>query len=1088
LFSTPENQSFINRILLFNHLTLFYMKNLFFVSIFLFFASFSSTCFSQILTFEFAGLDGNEPSAVSNFNDLNLTSSTISRGSGITSTNNGDRFNSTGFSTGSLDINDYVGFDVSPNNGCSFSITSIVMLHQRSGTGPKSFELRSSVDNFTNALGSIATIPDVTTTQTTTFTFSLIDIASSTTFRIYAYNAEGAGGTWGPGDGTGNDIVVNGSTSCTPACTSPTTPPSAFSSSNLATTSMDIAWTNGNGDNTLMVARAGSAVNADPMSGSTYTADGAFGSGSQIGTGNYVVYNGSGSMVSITNLISSTTYHYAIYTYNSVDNCYNLTELTGNAMTTGPEIQLEFPVNTDVACGFTIPFGVVSNGAMSDLDFVISNDGTSDLTLTLPLVLGGTNSDQYSIITQPTSPIIPGASSTVTVRFAPTSSGLKTANISIGNDDSNENPCLVNLSGTGAITCPNVGDLIISEIMYNPSAGTESSAEYIEVCNNSASAIDMNGMSINEGGTLRNITSTLIVPAGGCVTIGQLGTCSGSPDFAINLGLLNTGEALSILCNATEIDAVPDYVNTGWPASSDGISIQLNPNNLNATDNDSGSNWCLSTASCGGADTGTPGTTNTSCCSITSPIATAACDGNNADVTITFTATGTSGSLEANVDGQGWMTIMSGGLYTIMGPTVSENGASVSVRDVNENTCIANTTVNIPSCPVVCTGGTLNFQMINPCGDDGQNEFISFTVGGVAVEIADLAFGVTNDGADTEFNYFWGGANTSPADYGCLGITSVASAQSFDFLDPITDAATIAPLIAELNAAAGCTVFIAASAVLDPGANVVVFLGAGTQGFDNVSTNLNFSNNCTATYYAVFGNATGSGGYFSNSQPRLSTLDFGEGCACATQFDYIPSGGEAGYVFNSGPYLSDQPCIPSSVIMPVEMLSFEVIKKETHSVLYFSTASETNNDYFTIERSADGRNYNAIGEMKGGGNSNTTIAYEFTDEKPFVGINYYRIKQTDFDGKYSYSDIKSVRHTSLGNLSITPRTTEGRLQVTTDMEDYTIDVYNVAGQQVKSLTALSYDQLISIDDLMAGLYYVKVNFGNQVETIKVVKI
>jgi hypothetical protein len=116
------------------------------------------------------------------------------------------------------------------------------------------------------------------------------------------------------------------------------------------------------------------------------------------------------------------------------------------------------------------------------------------------------------------------------------------------------------------------------------------------------------------------------------------------------------------------------------------------------------------------------------------------------------------------------------------------------------------------------------------------------------------------------------------------------------------------------------------------------------------------------------------------------------------------------------------------------------------------------------------------------------LTYEYTDVKPYAGINFYRIKQTDYDGKYSYSDIKSVRHNTVGNLSITPRTTEGRLQVTTDIEAYSLDVYNVAGQQLKAFKSLSKDQYISIDDLTAGLYFIKINHDGQVETTKIVKI
>ncbi len=177
-----------------------------------------------------------------------------------------------------------------------------------------------------------------------------------------------------------------------------------------------------------------------------------------------------------------------------------------------------------------------------------------------------------------------------------------------------------------------------------------------------------------------------------------------------------------------------------------------------------------------------------------------------------------------------------------------------------------------------------------------------------------------------------------------------------------------------------------------------------------------------------------------------------------------------------------------SSTLPVTFSKFSATSSKNTSIVSFATASETNNAFFTIERSADGTSFDALGEIKGAGNSNTTLSYEFTDEKPFAGVNYYRIKQTDYDGKFSYSDIKSVRHNTFGNLSITPRTTEGRLQITTDAEDYTLDVYNVAGQQVKSYQSLSLDQSISIDELTAGLYYIKVNVDGQVETTKIVKL
>jgi len=119
------------------------------------------------------------------------------------------------------------------------------------------------------------------------------------------------------------------------ACTPPTTQASAFTSSSIADNSMTIGWTRGSGNSVLVVARLGSAVNDNPVNGATYSANAALGSGTQIGTGNYVVYNGAGSSVNLTALTSGTTCYYAIYEYNSSTYCYLNPALTASATTTG---------------------------------------------------------------------------------------------------------------------------------------------------------------------------------------------------------------------------------------------------------------------------------------------------------------------------------------------------------------------------------------------------------------------------------------------------------------------------------------------------------------------------------------------------------------------------------------------------------------------------------------------------------------------------------------------------------------------------------------------------------------------------------
>ena len=79
---------------------------------------------------------------------------------------------------------------------------------------------------------------------------------------------------------------------------------------------VDIAWTNGDGDNRLLVVHAGIAVDTDPVNGVSYNADPNYGDGDQIGSGNYVIYNGNGSSVTFASMNISTTYHVRVYEYN----------------------------------------------------------------------------------------------------------------------------------------------------------------------------------------------------------------------------------------------------------------------------------------------------------------------------------------------------------------------------------------------------------------------------------------------------------------------------------------------------------------------------------------------------------------------------------------------------------------------------------------------------------------------------------------------------------------------------------------------------------------------------------------------------
>ncbi|PLX04326.1 MAG: hypothetical protein C0594_09290, partial [Marinilabiliales bacterium] len=144
------------------------------------------------------------------------------------------------------------------------------------------------------------------------------------------------------------------------ACTPPTTAPSGIGFSSVTGTSMTVSWTPGDGDYSLVLVHQEAAVDAEPSSGSTYTANATYGSGSELGTGNFVAYNNTGSSFTLSGLSDGYTYYFAIYTYNSTDDCYNMTELTGNQTTicstpgnvTGASATIG---NTELTIGWTNP-------------------------------------------------------------------------------------------------------------------------------------------------------------------------------------------------------------------------------------------------------------------------------------------------------------------------------------------------------------------------------------------------------------------------------------------------------------------------------------------------------------------------------------------------------------------------------------------------------------------------------------------------------------------------------------------------------------------------------------------------------------
>jgi hypothetical protein len=166
----------------------------------------------------------------------------------------------------------------------------------------------------------------------------------------------------------------------------------------------------------------------------------------------------------------------------------------------------------------------------------------------------------------------------------------------------------------------------------------------------------------------------------------------------------------------------------------------------------------------------------------------------------------------------------------------------------------------------------------------------------------------------------------------------------------------------------------------------------------------------------------------------------------------------------------------STVALPVELTAFTAKKQGNNIQLNWATASEENNDFFTIEKSLDGENFKAIGTKAGAGNSLEAKEYSFIDTKPANGANYYRLKQTDFDGQFTYSEVVSVDFKTKVQATIFPNPTSERLTINTETQDVVnIRIFNVNGQMIYQNTQRIENQTeINLSELTVGTYFLMI--------------
>lgn len=188
---------------------------------------------------------------------------------------------------------------------------------------------------------------------------------------------------------------------------------------------------------------------------------------------------------------------------------------------------------------------------------------------------------------------------------------------------------------------------------------------------------------------------------------------------------------------------------------------------------------------------------------------------------------------------------------------------------------------------------------------------------------------------------------------------------------------------------------------------------------------------------------------------------------------------------NSFGFAFDDPGNP----LPIELVEFNGEAGNNQINLKWTTASEINNDYFTIDKSTDGENWKTIGQLNGSGNSTIESEYMWSDVNPIPGDNYYRLKQVDFDGTLSYSHVISVNYKSENSFIVYPNPVDEQLIIETEnnySNRYTL--FNLLGEKIIETFSTPLSRIsINTSQTSSGIYYLIVeNEKDKTESRKII--
>ncbi|MEM1328197.1 MAG: lamin tail domain-containing protein [Bacteroidota bacterium] len=334
-----------------------------------------------------------------------------------------------------------------------------------------------------------------------------------------------------------------------------------------------------------------------------------------------------------------------------------------------------------------------------------------------------------------------------------------------------------------------VGSLVITEIMQNPAAVGDPEGEYIEIYNPTASPIDLENYVISDlGNDSHTIMSSVVVSAGGYVVLARnadmLVNGGFTADYQYDSFSLSNSDDEVILTdpNGGAVDRVAYDGGPNFPDPS-GASMSLNPNFLNAMDNDDGANWCEATSTFGAGDRGTPGAANDMCvmlCIADATISDAGCIGADYVFQVSFTATvATIGGFEV-FDVTNNMVIGSGMTSPItvsLMNNTSNTPFDIIVRDASNAMCTSEIlTVTPENCSITCNPDLVISGIFDGTRTGGQPKGVELYVINDIPDLSAYGIGSANNGGGSDGEEF-----SFPADAYVAGDYIYVTTDDIDF-------------------------------------------------------------------------------------------------------------------------------------------------------------------------------------------------------------------------------------------------------------------------------------------------------------------